>query len=200
MHPKMWPLVFLLAAPSLGPASPADVVQRFYESVIRDHPIGIPKNQERRTLWPLMSARLRRHLDGLQACEDDYFRRHKAVLEAEQLKPEIGWLEYGLFSGGEEMALPAEAVIARVEPAGQAAFRVHVTFTYKETATTALRPPDPANTFHWSGIVVVASEGGRYVFDDFIPLDRDSGKPLPALTRDFQECKGGRWVRPRRLP
>jgi hypothetical protein len=191
----MWLLVLALATPPWQPVSPRDVVQRFYELVVKSHPLGIPKGLDKQTLWPLMSERLRRHLDLVQACEDDYFRRYRAVLDAGNSKPSIGWLERGLFSGENEMALPAEAVITRVEPKGQAAFRVRLDFTYRETSATNLRPADAANTFHWPGIALVVSEGGRYVVDDVLLFD-DSGKPGPALSRDFPWCNGGRWVGP----
>jgi hypothetical protein len=135
-----------------------------------------------------------RRLDALQACEDDYYRRNEKKLESEQLKPSIGWIESGLFSGENEQALPAEATITRIEPAGTGRFRAYLQFTYRDTFETYGRPPDDSNTFRWTGVVLVVSEGDHYAVDDYVPIDLDSGKPLTALSANFPECRGNRWV------
>jgi hypothetical protein len=172
-------------------------VEAFYAHIIEHHPLGLPQGEVKRTLWPLLSKRLARRLDVLQACEDDYFRRNRQVLEAEQLKPGIGWLEYGLFSGGNESALPAEVEVTRVEPAGAGRSRVHLRFTYRETFETYGRPPNPDNVHRWTGIAVVVTEAGRSAIDDYIPIDHRSGKVLTSLSEDFPECRSGRWTGPR---
>jgi hypothetical protein len=173
-------LVMLQASP---PPSPAAAVDAFYREIVRYHPIGIPTGEAKQALWPLLSARLARRLETLRACEDDYYRKNRKRLEAEQLKPTIGWLESGLFSGENEEAIPAEVQVARVEPAGEGRFRVHVGFTYRD-----------AGTLQWTGIAVVVLESGRYAIDDYIPIDERSGKELTPLSTDFPECKGPRWV------
>jgi hypothetical protein len=170
------------------------VVRAFYDQIIRFHPIGIPRGEARSALWPLLSARLARRLDALQACEDDYYRLNKKKLESGQLKPSIGWIESGLFSGGNEQALPAEAAIIKIQPAGAGRFRAYLQFTYRDTLETYGRPTDDSNTFRWTGIALVASEGNRYVVDDYIPIDLDSGKPLAPLSEGFPECRGSRWI------
>jgi hypothetical protein len=97
-------LLFILAAPASDSSSPINVVRAFYDQIIKLHPIGIPTGEAKRALWPLLSSRLAQRLDALQACEDDYYRRNKKKLESEQLKPSIGWIESGLFSGENEQS------------------------------------------------------------------------------------------------
>ena len=186
-------LLFILAAPASDSSSPINVVRAFYDQIIKLHPIGIPTGEAKRALWPLLSSRLAHRLDALQACEDDYYRRNKKKLESEQLKPSIGWIESGLFSGENEQALPAEVTITRLEPAGTGRFKAYLQFTYRGHIRD-VRPPDDSNTFRWSGIVLVVSEGNRYAVDDYIPIDLDSGKPLAALSQGFPERSGNRWV------
>jgi hypothetical protein len=198
-------LLILLAAAEPTPTAPVtSVVQKFYAIVIKDHPIGIPTGPTRDALWPFLSRRLAEQLDLLQACEDDYCRRNRRVLNPEPrpgdpyppatLKPTIGWLEYGLFSGGNERVLPAEISIRGVDAVGRDRFRVRVQFTYRDTFETYGRPPDDSNTFRWPGVVVVVREEERYAIDDYLPVDEESGRALTALSDDFKECKAGRWV------
>lgn len=175
-------------------SSPSDVVRSFYDQIIRLHPLGIPEGEAKRNLQPFMSARLARQLDLMQKCEKDYYRRNEKKLKSEQLKPTISWLEHGLFSGGNEAARPAEAAITRIVPAGNMRFRVYLQFTYREKVETHGRPPVNSNAYSWPGIAVVVYEGNRYAIDDFIPIDRSSGRELAALSGDFPECKGPRWV------
>jgi hypothetical protein len=196
-------LTLFLAAepPAVGATS---VVHRFYATVIKHHPIGIPTGAAKDALWPLLSRRLVRRLDLLQACEDDYFRRNQRLLNPEPragdpyppaiLKPAIGWLEYGLFSGGNENALPAEISVRGVDAVGRDTFRVRVQFTYRDTFETYGRPPDESNTFQWPGVVVVVRAQNGYRIDDYLPVDAESGKTSTPLSEDFPECKSGRWV------
>ncbi len=181
-----------------GPfANSSGAVRVFYHEVIKRHPLGIPTGEDKRALWPLLSVRLARTLDTLQACENDYFeggRRLFTPEKAAELKPSIGWMEYGLFSGADERAMPAEVTVTQVASRGGGRFRVHLRFTYRDTYETYGRPPDDSNTFEWTGIASVVFEGGRYVIDDFIPIDGDSGKRLPGLAKLFPECKGPRWA------
>jgi hypothetical protein len=178
--------------------TPAGAVRVFYDEVIKRHPLGIPTGEDKAAFWPLLSVRLARTLDTLQACENDYFEGNRRLLltpeQASQLKPSIAWMEYGLFSGANELAMPAAVAVTQVASGGGRRFRVHLQFTYRDTYETYGRAPDESNTFEWTGIAVVVFEGGRYAIDDFIPIDTDSGKQLPGLAKLFPECKGPRWA------
>ena len=197
-------LMLVLAVGGSDPAAASAAVQRFYAIVIKDHPLGVPKGATKEALWPLLSRRLAGQLDLLQACEDDYYRRNRARLNPEPrpgdpnppayLKPTIAWLERGLFSGYWEQALPAELAVVAAEPSVGGSLRVRVRFTYRDTFETYGRPPTDANTFRWLGLVVVVREHDRYLIDDYVPIDEESGKTMTPLSADFRECKGERWV------
>lgn len=184
-------LAMLLMAP-VTPSSAEAVVQAFYAQIIKHHPLGVPEGNVRDTLWPFLSARVQRQLEAGQACEQDYYRQHSRVPNADQPKPEFAWLEQGLFSGWNEMALPAAARIRRTDVGTAGRYRVDLGFTYRDTFATYGRPPDDSNTFRWSGAVHVISEGDRYVLDEFNLRDPE-GKPLPAAL-GFPGCKGSRWI------
>src|SRR5262249_24075907 len=59
-----------------------DAVRAFYTDIVRYHPLGIPQGRAKKALWPLLSKRLVRGLASLQACDDDYYRSYRDVLEA----------------------------------------------------------------------------------------------------------------------
>lgn len=189
--------VFVTIAADPSP-TPAEAVRVFYGEVVRRHPLGIPTGEDKRALWPLLSVRLARTLDTLQACENDYFEGNRRLFTPEQaaaqLKPTIGWMEYGLFSGEDERARPAEVAVTQVESGEGGRFEVHLQFTYRDTYETYGRTPAESNTFKWTGMAVFVFEGERYVIDDFMPMDAESGEREPGLAKLFPECKGPRWA------
>jgi hypothetical protein len=177
--------------------SPADVVHALYKEVIRRHPLGLWSGEDKAAIWPLLSPRLKQSLDDLQACEDNYYEANRARYtpeEAAQLKSEVGWLEYGLFSGGNEQALPAEVEVTQLVPARGGTFDVHVLFTYRDTFKTYGRPPDDRNTFQWRGVVTIVKEGRRFTIDNVRLMDSETGKLEPGLPEMFAECKGRQWI------
>src|SRR5262249_6648933 len=100
------------ALPSMaGERSPESVVRKLYQEFIARRALGIPKGEDKTAVWPFLSKRLIQRLETAQACEGDYFRQHAA----DNGKPDFGWLETGLFSGENEEALPAEAILERTE-------------------------------------------------------------------------------------
>jgi hypothetical protein len=72
----------LLEVHSNAPQSALDAVRAFYTYVTRYRPLGIPEGRAKKALWPLLSKRLVEELDGLQACNDDYYRRYGEFLRA----------------------------------------------------------------------------------------------------------------------
>jgi hypothetical protein len=179
---------------ALGPGKPDLAVREFYSHVVAAKPIGIPSGEVRSQLWPLMSPRLVRVLENAAACERDYFRR----LKCKDCKPEFWWLEMGLFSGGDEKAMPAEAKVLQTRAITQNTFRVGVEFTYRETFETYGRPPDPNSHFSWRGVVTVDCSTGACLIDDYAQVDASSDNPRRALSESFFGCKGTRWVGERR--
>jgi len=168
----MLALALLLLTEANRSPQPETVVRAFYDRIIKYHPIGVPEGAAKKALWPFLSARVRKQLAAGQDCEQDYYRQHRDVPGADQLKPEFGWLEDGLFSGANEMALPVAVTVTKVEPLG--------------------RPPDDSNTFTWSGTVYVISEAGQYVLDAFLIKDPEDRREWRTL--ELSGCQGGRWV------
>ena len=169
------------------------LVREFYRHVIAHHPLGIPDGEAKRLLWPLMTSRLTRILETAAVCEEDYFRQNTCT----DCKPEFWWLEDGLFSGGNENALPAEVEIVKIRAKRSRSYQVTLRFTYRETFATYGRPPDPANTYQWNGMAIVDCSSGRCLFDDFIRLDPKTGKPFLTLSTAFTDCRDGKWIGPR---
>ncbi|MBZ5523623.1 MAG: hypothetical protein LAP21_15420 [Acidobacteriia bacterium] len=185
------------ASPSVAAEQQPDaVVRNLYREIVARRPLGIPKGADKKAIWPFLSMGFIRTIETAQACEDDYIRQHLN----DTSKPEFGWLENGLFSGENEQAIPAEAVVERMEPQKHGSFKVYVRLTYKETYKTSRRPPDPEHTFSWNIAVKVISEGGRFVVDDVLRLKEDSTKVESRLSRSFKGCRGSRWIGRRRSP
>jgi hypothetical protein len=171
----------LLAA---SPATPETAVRDFYAQVVERQPLGLPAAADRAALWPFLTPRLRALLETAQACEDDYLRRHAGSDE----KPEFPWLELGLFSGGNEQALPDTATVVGRKDEGKGRHAVRVRFTYDDKAA-ATKP----TTFTWEGTAVVACDAAGCLVDDYRP-DPDGGTPVPPLSATFTGCDGTRWV------
>jgi|GEM_PF-2745722 len=172
--------------------SPLDVVRVFYSYITRHQPLGIPKGNDKKALWPLMSKQLVQQLNTLQLCEDDYYTRYGELLRKNDWKPSIGWLEYGLFSGGNEAATPSKFSILSAAKR-KSKVDVHLRFTYKQTYCCGAPPAYE----HYEGIVEVISEDNRFVIDDYVALG--DYKPGRRLSEGFSECQGGKWVgRPER--
>jgi hypothetical protein len=195
-------LMMLLVVPPADAAAVKSAVTEFYSVIIKDPPIGLPTGAVKAALEPRMSRRLVRQLRLAQECEKDYFRLHSRRTPAAEDglpptvgKPSFGWLEHGLFSGGNEQAMPKELDIQAVEPLPDGGFRVRVEFTYRDSFATYGRPPDDSNTFRWPGIVIVVREHGDFVIDDFVEIEWwDAKKGQRPLSAAFEGCSGGRWV------
>src|SRR5438093_6599734 len=62
-------------------------VMHLYEQVVLRKPLGIPREADRKAIWPFLSHGLVRRLESAQACEGDYYRQHSG----ENGKPEFVW-------------------------------------------------------------------------------------------------------------
>jgi hypothetical protein len=184
-------LMLLLATATAPTSSPERVVRQLYKEVVARKPLGIPTGADRAAIAPLLSTRLTRLLADGAACEADYFRQHPAN---DQEKPEFYWLEFGLFSGGTEMAAPAEVSVSKSEPRRNGSFRVPVLFTYRDTFETYGRTPDPRNTFQWRGVVTVVKEKGRYLIDEISLREPREGAGSIRLSEAFTGCREGKWI------
>jgi len=181
---------------------PDALVRQLYRIVVARHPLGIPADADKAAIWPLLSKRLIREFETAKACQDDWFSQHagdtrpgNAAHPPVTLKPDFAWLEHGLFSGEEDQAAPSAVAVQRTESQNDGAFRVYVRFTYKEAFETHGRPPNPANTFHWRGVVIVRSQDGRFAVDDVLLFKVHSMEIESRLSHELTlGCDGPRWV------
>ena len=171
-----------------GSQAPLDAVRIFYANVTKYKPIGIPNGRARKALWPLLSKRLVQELDSLQACDDDYYRRYGALLEANQYKPATPWLEEGLFSGPDEAAGPIKFSILDSRSVGDNRVDVHLRFTCKQTYCCG----QSASYDHWEGVVTVVLESKRWVIDDFVTMHGND--ELHRLSDGYRQCRSGQWL------
>jgi hypothetical protein len=160
--------------------SALDAVRVLYTHITKYRPIGIPEGRAKNALWPLLSKRLVQQLDGLQACNDDYFRRYGDVLRSNQYKPAIPWLEEGLFSGPNEAAGPMKFAILDSRAIGENRVDVHLRFMPKELQE------------RYEGVVTLIQENNRWVVDDFVSMYEND--ELHRLSDGYRECKGGQWM------
>jgi len=178
------------ASPTSVQGSPDAVVRGLYQVVVAGRPLGIPKGRVKAAIWPFLSKRLTQRLEAAQACEDDYFRQHAT----DTGKVQFSWLEKGIFSGEDERAMPAEAVVERSDPQPDGSFRVYVTLAHNDAGEAYGRLSDPANTFHWQVAAVVILEDQRFVVDDVLLFKDDSTTIASRLVDSFPGCDGSRWV------
>ena len=159
---------------------PAVVVRSLYHAVVARHPIGLPTGTDRKAVAPYLSKGLIRRLDTALACETDYSRLHQDPNE----KPQIEWFEDGLFSGGNERALPGAFHVESAQPEKDGSFRVHVRLKYSE--------PDPMP--YWYVDVIVTQEDKHFVVDDVV-FPKDDWDDESRLSQTLVEgCDGSRWV------
>lgn len=160
---------------------PESVVQSLYREVVARHPIGIPKKTNMKVIAPYLSKGLIRRIDLAIGCEDDYYRQHQTPDE----KPEFAWLELGLFTGGDEKALPRAFRIERTQPEKDGFFYVYLRLTYGM--------PESPLTWHVAAIVV--REDGRFVIDDVIYLKDKTRDIESRLSQTLTSgCDGSRWI------
>jgi hypothetical protein len=187
--------VLLIGFTSLGNAqesSPDTVVRELYRQVVAKHPFGIPHGEDRTVIWPLLSRGLIHKLEIAEACERDYSKQQKGREEVH--KPEYGWLEAGIFSGGNELAAPTDAVVKNTVPRKDGSFLVYVQLEVKESFETYGRPPDPKNVGHWQIGAIVISEEGRFVIDDVLFFKENSTDIERHLSEWFSRCDGSHWI------
>jgi hypothetical protein len=162
------------------------VVIKLYRQVVRRKPIGIPREKDRRTIWPLLSQDLIERMRVAKECEKDFFRQYPDPT----LKPGFGWLEFGLFSGGDELAGPSLYSVRRAVRQNAGSFQVEVQLTYKDTFA-----PVPKDTFKWDVIAFVTWDGHRFAIDDILYSKDYPEDPEFRLSQLLsQQCKDGKFV------
>jgi hypothetical protein len=162
--------------PSAPPNLPDAMVDSLYKEVVARHPLGTP---DRKVFGPYVSKKLLHLFDA----DDDCFREWLRQNPDPNLKPPVGLIEEGLFSGSSEESEPQAFQIEKTESRKDGSYRVRVKLTWE----------DSSNKLAWHVVAVVVRENGRPVVDDVLYLkdnDRDIEFRLSELlTRD---CKGYR--------
>jgi hypothetical protein len=162
--------------------SPESMVLNLYREVVARHPVGIPGDTDMKIFAPYLSKALLHKIDLAIACEDDYYQRHQKPNE----KPPIEWLEFGLFTGGNEKVSPRAFDIERTQSEKDGYFRVYVRLTWGP----------PSKPWIWRVAAIVVAEGGHFVVDDVIFLKDDEtlDTEFPLSQYLTGGCDGGRWV------
>ena len=163
------------------PNQPDALVRSLYAQVVARHPVGIPGGANWKIFAPYLSKTLLHRIDLAIACGADWSRQNPDP----DLKPPIGWLELGIFSGGDEKASPGDFQIERAQAEKDGSFRVDVKLTFK--------PSDGPGS--WRVEAVVVRENGRLVVDDVIYLkDKDRDVEYRLSESLGYGCDGPRWV------
>ena len=158
------------------------LVQSFYRQVVIRKPGGLPEPADMKIFAPYLSQTLLHRIDLARACEFDWYRQHPEP----DMKPEMAWLEAGLFSGQNERTGPGTFQIERTELEKADSFRVYVRLT------GGIPPEKP---WIWQVAAIVVRENRYLVVDDVIYLkDKDytTESRLSALLATG--CEGSRWV------
>ncbi len=161
-----------------APEAALETVRAFYTDITRYQQLGIPSGRAKKALWPLLSKRLAQELDGLGACDRDYYRRYGKILRAKTYKPATPWLEEGLFTGPNDAATPPSFRIISSRSVGEN--RVDVLIAFKEDWGDS------------EGDVTAILENNRWVIDDYVAMYGND--ELRRLSAGYSECKDGRWV------
>jgi hypothetical protein len=168
--------------PASAERPPDAVVRELYREVVARHPVGIPRDADMKALAPYLSKSLLHRIDLAVACADDWYRQYPDP----NLKPGYGWLELGLFSGGEEQASPRAFHIEKTQSEKDSSLRVYVRLTWGSYEKPWI----------WRVGAIVVREEGRFVVDDVVYLEdektlQDEWRLSEALT---DGCDGSRWV------
>jgi hypothetical protein len=127
---------------------------------------------------PYLSEGLTRRIDSALACENDYYRGHQNPNE----KPEIEWLEFGLFSGANEKALPVAFYLESTQQEKDGSFHIPVKLRY-------------GDRLNWQVATIVVRETGHYVIDDIVFLKDETLNVESRLSEILTiGCNGPKWV------
>jgi hypothetical protein len=166
-------------------------VIRLYKQVVFRKPLGIPwKKADRQAILPLLSRDLVERIRVAKECERDYFRQYPDP----NLKPAFDWLEFGLFSGGNEQADPSRVAVLRSVKQKNGSYRVRVKLTWWGDFDKYPRPPDPARVWNWEVAVFVIRDDSRFAVNDVL-YSKDTDETGLRLSQLLSHgCKDGTWV------
>jgi hypothetical protein len=164
------------------PNQPEAFVRSLYAQVVARRPVGIPGGEDWKVFSPYLSKSLLHRIDLALACGDDWFRQHTDP----NLKPEIGWLELGLFSGGDDELELRTFHIERTQSGKDGSFRVYVKLYWGY-------PPERP----WTSAVAatVVRENDHLLIDDVAYLKDEPQDAEWRLSDGLSSgCDGPHWV------
>jgi hypothetical protein len=168
--------------PSLPPSQRERLVSALYKQVVTRRPLGIPSGADMKAFAPYLTKALRHRFDLNKACFVDWRKQNPDP----SLKPPVGLIENGVFSGANEEAEPQGFHIERTESEKDGSTRVYVRLTVGDP---------PGKPLVWYVAAVVVLEDGRPVVDDVLYLEDKSGEVESRLSKDLSSgCDGARWV------
>ena len=164
------------------PNGPEALVRSLYTQVLARHPLGVPDDTEMKAFTPFLSKALLHRMDLAIACGADWYRQNPEP----HLKPALGWLELGPFSGDNERASPQTFLIQRTQSEKDGFFRVYVRLTraYPEGTPSI-----------WRIAAIVQRENGHFVLDNVIYLkDKELDEESSLSEYLSAGCDGARWI------
>jgi hypothetical protein len=170
------------------PNQPDALVSSLYEQVVARHPLGIPYGADMKVFAPYLSKALLHRFDQTNACFADWRRQNPDP----NMKPPVGLIESGVFSGGNEEAEPQAFHVERTESEKDGSSRVYLRL---------MVGAPPNKPLVWYLAAVVVREDGRPAVDDVLYLTGESGDVESRLSKDLSVgCDGARWVGDARQP
>lgn len=168
--------------PALSPNQSEKLVSSLYKQVVTRRPLGVPSGADMKAFAPYLSKALRHRFDINNACLVDWRKQNPDP----SLKPPVGLIENGVFSGANEEAEPQVFYVERTESEKDGSARVYVRLTVGD-------PPN--KPLVWYVAAVVVREDGRPVVDDVLYLTGENGEIKSRLSKDLSSgCDGPRWV------
>jgi len=163
------------------PKQPEATVRSLYNEVVARHPVGIPRDADMKNFASYLSKSLVSRINLALACEHDYYQRRQNPNQ----KPQIEWLEFGLFTGGNEKVSPRAFDVERTQSEKDGSFRVYVRLTWGARSKPWI----------WRVAAIAVQEDSHFVVDDVIFL-KEEGLDVESRLSEIlaQGCDGPRWV------
>lgn len=164
------------------PNQPEAFVRSLYGQVVARRPVGVPGGEDWKVFAPYLSRALLHRIGLALDCGADWDRQFPDP----NLKPEIGWLELGLFSGGDdELELRAFQVEkAQSEKDGSSRVYVRLTWGY------------PSERPWTTGVAATVVRENDHVVIDEVTYLKDKPEDTESRLSDALSfgCDGARWV------
>jgi len=157
----------------------AELVRKLYKVVVDQHPMGIGGAVP--LFGPYLSKAMLHRIDINDACQKDWDRQYP-----DKLNNKPPFVEFGLFTGGNERERPNAFHIDKVQAKKDGSFFVYVTLALTDI---------PDDLFIWRVAAIVVREKDHFVVDDVIWLKEYPQDVDVRLSKYLTSgCNGPRWV------